>query len=1194
MLFMNLRVLRFCVVICLFATACDHQKPLFELISAEQSGVVFNNVIKESDTLNVLDVSNVYNGGGVGIGDFNQDGLQDIYFSGNKVANQLYLNKGQFKFEEVAAVAGVTGDGKWCRGVSVVDINNDGKQDIYISATLDTNAKKRANILYVNQGNNAKGVPVFKEMAAAYGIADTTYSTMANFFDYDNDGDLDMFLVVNEIKDPHIPNVYHPKSQLPEYYSSSKLYQNNWNANLKHPVFTDVTAKAGMVRDGFGHSVVVTDINKDGWKDIYVTNDYLPNDYIWINNHDGTFTDQLDTYFKHSSVNSMGTDMGDINNDGLMDFITLDMNPKDNFRKKMMMNPNSYQTFQNNDLYGYNYQYVRNTLQINQGPRVLQNDTIGAPIFSEIAFLSGIAETDWSWTPLLMDADNDGHRDLFVTNGFPKDVTDHDFIMYRNKAYSFVSKTDMLQQIPEVKLHNYFFKNNADLSFSDQSENWGFNQASFSNGAVYADLDNDGDLDLVINNINDIASIYQNKQRELAPEKSNYLAINLKGDSNNLSGIGAEISIYYNKGEKQVAEQSPFRGYLSTVQNNIHFGIGMLKAVDSIKVIWPNGLVQLLGKTTANQTVVLDIKNAKNAPMATPILFASQSLFKEVTKVVGVNYTHTQTDFVDFNIQKLLPHKFSEYNPAIAVGDINGDGIDDMVVGGSSNQSAQLFFQDKNNHFTQKALLSGIKNNKPNSDQGLLLLDVDSDNDLDLLLTSGGYEQKSGDSAYLDQLYVNDGKGQFTINKTALPNNTTSKLCVRAADFDKDGDLDVFIGGRVDPWNYPKPVNSFIYSNDSKNGKLVYTDITKQIAKPLVDIGLVCDALFTDFNNDGWQDLIIVGEWMQIKFLENQKGQFKDISANTGIQNQIGWWNTIQSGDFDKDGDMDYIVGNLGMNSFYRATDTYPVAIYAKDFDNNDSYDAFPALYLPTSHTDTIRKLFPAQTREDIVKQMISMRAKYQNFRSFALSPIDQMFTPEQLKGAQILKANYFGSSYLKNNGKGQFELSPLPKQAQFAALNGILVDDYNADGNLDILINGNDYGTEVSVGRYDALNGLLMVGDGNGGFKPLSILESGIFIPGNGKALVSIKAANGSQLVAASQNKGPIKIFELKNKGTWIPINANEVSASITYINGKKSITEFYYGNSFMSQSTRGIYKNSQIKSISITDNKGNKRVVQ
>jgi hypothetical protein len=1190
---MNLRVISLSVVIVIFATACDRQKPLFELVPSDSSGVVFNNVIKESDTLNVLDVSNVYNGGGVGIGDFNQDGLQDIYFSGNKVANQLYINKGAFKFEEVAVKAGVTGEGKWCRGVSVVDINNDGKQDIYISATLDTNANKRANILYVNQGNDANGIPLFKDMAADYGLADTSYSTMANFFDYDKDGDLDMFLVVNEIKDPHIPNVYHPKNQLPEYYSSSKLYQNNWDANLKHPVFIDVTSKAGMIRDGFGHSVVVTDINKDGWKDIYVTNDYLPNDYIWINNHDGTFTDKLDTYFKHSSVNSMGTDMGDINNDGLMDFITLDMNPKDNYRKKMMMNPNSYQTFQNNDLYGYNYQYVRNTLQINQGPRVLQNDSIGAPIFSEIAFLSGIAETDWSWTPLLMDADNDGHRDLFVTNGFPKDVTDHDFIMYRNKAYSFVTKTEMLQQIPEVKLHNYIFKNNADLSFSDQSEKWGFTQASFSNGAVYADLDNDGDLDLVINNINDIASIYQNKQRELAPEKSNFLAINLKGDANNLNGIGAELSIYY-KGEQQVAEQSPFRGYLSSVQNTLHFGLGNNQAVDSIKVVWPNGLVQVLGKTKASQSITLDIKNAKQASTTPAMMFASNSLFKEVTSSVGIKYIHTQTDFVDFNIQKLLPHKFSEYNPAIAVGDINGDGIDDMVVGGSSNQSAQLFLQDKQNRFTQKALLAGINNNKPNSDQGILLLDVDTDNDLDILITSGGFEQKSKDSAYLDQLFLNDGKGNFALDKNALPLNTTSKLCIRGADYDKDGDIDLFIGGRVDPWNYPKPVSCFIYRNDTKNGKVKYTDITKQVAASLESVGLVCDALFTDFNNDGWQDLIVVGEWMNIQFLENQKGQFKNISANTGIQNQIGWWNTIQSGDFDKDGDMDYIVGNLGMNSFYRATDTYPVAIYAKDFDNNDSYDAFPALYLPTSHTDTIKKLYPAQTREDIVKQMISMRAKYQNFRSFAVSPIDQMFTPEQLKGAQILKANYFGSSYLKNNGNGQFELSPLPKQAQYSALNGILVDDYDADGNLDVFINGNDYGTEVSVGRYDALNGLVLKGDGKGGFKPLSIVESGIFIPGNGKALVSLKSASGAQLVAASQNKGPLKIFTLKRQGRWIPIASNEVSANIEYTNGQKARSEFYYGSSFMSQSTRGVYRNDLIKSITIMDNKGNKRVVQ
>jgi len=1175
-------------------SACNNPRPIFELVSSAHSGVHFNNTIKESDSLNVLDVSNVYNGGGVGIADFNQDGLQDIYFTGNKVSNQLYLNKGNLQFEDITHQSGVTGEGRWSRGVAVIDINNDGKSDLYISTTLDTNTAKRANILYVNQGNDAKGVPHFKNMAAEYGLADTSYSTMANFFDYDNDGDLDMFLVVNEIKDPHIPNVYHPKKQLPEYYSSSKLYQNNWDAQLQHPVFKDVTEVAGMIRDGFGHSAVVTDINKDGWKDIYVTNDYLPNDYLWINNHDGTFTDQLDTYFKHSSVNSMGTDVGDVNNDGLMDFITLDMNPRDNYRKKMMMNPNSYQTFQNNDLYGYNYQYVRNTLQINQGPRVLQNDSIGAPIFSEIAFLSGIAETDWSWTPLLVDADNDGHKDLFVTNGFPKDVTDHDFIMYRNKAYSFVTKKELLEQIPEVKLHNYVFRNNADLSFSDQSTNWGITNTSFSNGAVYVDLDNDGDEDIVTNNINDEASIYQNKLRENQPQNTNYLNVQLKGDKQNKEGIGATVQIFYNKGKMQLAEQSPYRGYLSSVQNNIHFGIGAATMIDSLVIQWPLGATQTIRNLKTNQNLIVDIQKANAVVNAIPVMFASQSLFKEVTGALGIHYVHTQNDFVDFNIQKLLPHKFSEYAPAIAVGDINGDGLDDMIVGGSSNYSAQIFTQKANKQFVQKPLLANVLDNKPNTDQGILLLDVDKDKDLDLIITSGGYEQPSNANSYLDHLFVNDGKGNFSEQVNALPANTTSKICIRAADYDKDGDLDLFIGGRVDPWNYPKPVNSYIYRNDSGPGVIKFTDVTEQIAQPLHQMGLVCDALFTDFDNDGWQDLIVVGEWMPIQFLKNEKGHFNSISVKSGLQNQIGWWNSIQAGDFDKDGDMDYLVGNLGLNSFYKANDIYPVAIYAKDFDNNGSYDAFPALYLPTSHTDTIKKMYPAQTREDIVKQMISMRSKYQNFRSFALSPIDQMLTPEQLKGAQILKANQLQSSYIKNLGNGKFELSTLPIQAQFSALNGMQVDDFNADGNLDVLINGNDFGTEVSVGRYDALNGLLLKGDGKGHFLPATILESGIFIPGNGKALVKMKGADGSYNIVASQNKGPLKVFTLKQNTRAVDIAVDEVSGMINYKNGQKAKIEFYQGSSFMSQSSRSFFFNNNIQSLEIINQKGDKKIIQ
>ncbi len=1185
----------FCIA-ALFFSACNRQKPLFEKLEANITGIQFNNEIKETDSLNVLDISNVYNGGGVGIGDFNGDGLSDIYFTGNKVANKLYLNKGALHFTDITTEAGVEGDGKWSRGVSVVDINNDGKADIYISATLNIDTNKRKNILYINQGNDKNGIPHFKNMAIEYGLADTTYSTMANFFDYDNDGDLDMFLVVNEIKDPHVPNVYHPKNQLPELYSSSKLFQNNWDTKLQHPVFSDVTAKAGIVKEGYGHGAVVTDINKDGWQDIYVTNDYLPNDYLYINNHDGTFTDHLNDYFKHSSVNSMGTDVADVNNDGLMDFITLDMNPRDNYRKKMMMNPNSYQTFQNNELYGYNYQYVRNTLQINQGPRVNQQDSIGIPIFSELAYLSGIAETDWSWTPLLADVDNDGHRDLFVTNGFPKDVTDHDFIMYRNKAYSFVSKSQLLVEIPEVKIHNYLFKNKGDLSFEDKSIDWGMQTPSFSNGAVYADLDNDGDLDLVINNINDKASIYENKQRQLQPEASHYIRFELEGEAQNIQAIGSEITIYYDHGKKQVADQSPYRGYLSTLQNTVHFGLGTSTAIDSAIIVFPAGKIVKLATTKADQVIKVSTKNALPAigNKEANILLAKNTLFTDVTSALGIKYVHTQNDFIDFNNQKLLPHKFSEYAPALAVGDIDGNGTEDLVLGGSVNNSAQILLQQKNGTFIQKALLPKLGfNAKPNMDEGLLLIDVDGDNDLDLIITSGGYENPIGSDAYLDNLYLNDGKGNFSIAANALPVNKTSKLCIKAVDYDKDGDLDLFIGGRVDPLAYPKPVSSFLYRNDSKDGIVKYTDVTNTIAKDLKNIGLVCDALFTDFDNDGWIDLIVTGEWMPISFFKNNKGTFTNITAASGIANQVGWWNGITAGDFDKDGDIDYVIGNLGGNSFYKASDTYPTVIYAKDFDNNGSFDAFPGLYLATSHTDTVKKLYPAQTREDAVKQMIGLRAKFQNFKTYAGATLDQLFTPEQMKGALQLKANYFSSAYVQNKGNGKFEITPLPMAAQVSTLNGMQVDDFDGDGNLDIAINGNDFGTEVSVGRYDALNGLIMMGDGKGAFAPKTILEAGLFVPGNGKALVKLRNANGNYLLAASQNRGPLKVFTCKSATASFSILPTDVSALIEYKNGSKRKEEFYYGQSFLSQSGRFIIKDEKIKSITVIDYKGNKRII-
>ena len=807
----------------LLLLSCNKKQPLFRAISSEHSGIHFNNQIVENDSLNPIDVTNIYNGGGVGIGDFNNDGLQDVYFTGNQVGNKLYLNKGNFQFNDVTDKAGVGGGGRWCRGVSVVDINNDGWQDMYVSASLMADPKKRQNLLYINQGTTKGGVPTFKEMAAAYGLADTTHSTMAAFFDYDNDGDLDMYLLVNEIVKGVNASTFRPIIKDGSFPSTGRLYRNDWNAALKHPVFTNVTKEAGVTIEGYGHGVSIADFNRDGWKDIFVSNDFITNDLLYINNHDGTFTDKAASYFKHTSANGMGQDVIDLNNDGLSDVVEVDMSPEDNYRKKMMLGANSYQVYQNNDHFGYQYQYVRNTLQVNEGPRVNGHDSVGDPIFSDVGFFSGIAETDWSWTPLVQDFDNNGLRDIIISNGFPRDVTDHDFIAFRNQSYSVAGKAYTLAQIPQVKLHNYAFQNRGNLTFDDVSATWGFEKVSFSNGAAYADLDNDGDMDVVINNIDDEAFVYQNTTMDAKNTRQRYLTVKLEGDSLNRNGFGAWIEVYYN-GAQQAYEQTPYRGYLSSVDVNPHFGLDTTATIDSLIVKWPNGKKQTLQQVATNRTITLSIKDATEPYNWSQPGIAPNTLFTDVTNALNLQYKDSAKDFIDFNIQKLLPHKFSEYGPALAVGDVDGNGLDDLVVGGAIGVSPNLFLQQATGSFFKKPILpAASKESKPWRDMGIVLLDADGDKDLDAIIVSGGYEAAPNTTAYQDKLYVNDGKGNFKIDTTALPQNLTSKSCVRAADYDHDGDLDLFIAGRVMPWNYPKPVSSFIYRNDSKNGQIRFT-----------------------------------------------------------------------------------------------------------------------------------------------------------------------------------------------------------------------------------------------------------------------------------------------------------------------------------------------------------------------------------
>ena len=1192
------------ICILILALVSCKEKTLFTLLSSSHTGIYFNNAIVESDSMNPLNHVNIYNGGGVGIGDFNSDGLQDIYFTGNMVPNKLYINKGNMKFEDNTITAGIDGAGKWCRGVSVVDINCDGKQDIYISVSISDDAEKRKNLLYVNQKNDENGIPEFKEMAAEYGLDDTTHTTMALFFDYDNDGDLDAYLVVNEHISADNPSRFRPIITDGSHPSTGRLYRNDWNDTLKHGVFVNVSSVAGINTEGYGHAGIITDINQDGWKDIYVTNDFLSNNILYINNHNGTFTDRSKEYFKQTSTFAMGVDIQDLNNDGLLDVVELDMNPQDNYRKKMMLGSNSYQTMQNFDRYKYQYQYSKNSLQINQGNTVKQDDSIGTPVFSQIGFLSGISETDWSWTPLVTDFDNDGLRDIIITNGYPKDVTDHDFMIFRSKASLIATWEDILTQIPQVKLHNYAYKNKGDLTFDDLTNEWGLSVRGFSNGAAYSDLDNDGDMDIIVNNINDEAFVYRNESLHGNDNTPHYLHISFTGSPRNPGGYGAWVNIYYDKGKVQVYEHSPYRGYLSSMQGMAHFGLGDNKLIDSLVVVWPDSRKQVIRQVNTDQVLNINIDNASLSYNYNAGAIEADALFKEVTNSVGIHYVDKESDFVDFNIQKLLPHKFSEYSPALAVGDMDGNGLDDLLCGGNSVYPTTIFYQLKNGKFTEKKLFKA-KTNEENGlpqysslvtgstfkDEGILLFDADGDGDQDMYISNGGYEQQPGSPTYQDRFYVNDGKGNLVKDSAALPQNFTSKFCVRAADYDKDGDLDLFIAGRVDPWNYPKPVSSIILRNDSKKNSIKFTDVTATVAKDLVNIGLVCDAVFTDFDNDGWQDILLAGEWMPVTFLKNDKGIFKNVSAFSGVNNKIGWWNSIAPGDFDNDGDMDYMVGNLGLNSFFKASDKYPVFITAKDFDDNGSYDAFPSVFLPVSHENKEIKEFPANQRDDIIKQMISLRGKFQNYKKFAHATMDSIFTPQQMKGALRLKVNMLASAYLNNQGNGKFTISQLPMQAQVSILNGMVVDDFDGDGYLDLVMNGNDYGTDVSIGRYDALNGLMMKGDGKGNFLPQSILQSGIYIPGNGKALVQLRNKEGKTLLAASQHNGPLKIFELKHNLRALQVQQSDIHALILYKNGSLQKREFYYGYSFLSQSARFLNINEQVVSVQVTDSKGRTR---
>ncbi len=1126
----------------------------------------------------------LYNGGGVAVGDFNRDGLPDLYFTASQVSNKMYLNEGDFVFKDVTEEAHVTGEKRWCNAASVVDINNDGWPDIYVCASIKKNPAERTNLLYINQGLDKNGVPFFKEMAKEYNLADTGFSVNAAFFDYDNDGDLDMYLVRTKLAERNSTRFDGGNSENNEMLTD-KLYRNEGSDSLGHPYFRDVSASAGIHDKGFGLGIAISDFNHDGWKDIYVTNDFYSSDLLYINNGDGTFTDEAKKCFRHTSQNAMGNDVADINNDGWQDIIAVDMNPEDNFRKKKNMPGSNYYLYQSMLNSNLVLQYVRNTLQLNNGIVATDSGKKSLPVFSDIAFYSGVAETDWSWNPSLADFDNDGYRDLLITNGYPRDVTDHDFGVYRQHASQIASKEQLLEQIPKIKIPNYAFHNEDGLHFKNVTGDWGMDIPSFSSGAVYVDLDNDGYLDYVVNNINDEAFIYKNESGRI--KKTHWLNISFAGDSLNKNGIGAMAELHYAHGSMQVAENSPYRGYLSCVDASVHFGLDTITAIDSVIIKWPNGKQQLLQHVKTDRPLKV-FNNAAAEPIQ-KISFQN-SLFKNITRETNIRLRHNEFDFIDFDVQKLLPHKLSQYGPGIAAGDIDGNGLDDIFIGASANNDAHFLLQQPDGKFIQKELAPVTEKDarKPEM-MGALFFDADGDGDLDLYVASGSNEFAAGTKNYEDRMYINNGKGDFQYDGDALPKNYTSKSCVKAADFDHDGDLDLFIGGRVNPQKYPEPVSSFILRNDSKNGVIKFTDVTDEIAPALKNIGMVCDAVWTDFDNDGWVDLILAGEWMPVVFLKNDHGKFVNVTSSTGISDKTGWWNSITAGDFDNDGNTDYIVGNLGLNSFYRANEKEPVTIYGDDFDKDGTYDAITTIYLNDGKGN--RKEFTANTRDDLTRQMVSIRRKFPTYKDFALADIDAIL-PNR-KNALTLKANYFSSALIKNHGNGKFSMMPLPPMAQLAPLNGMVADDINGDGNLDLIICGNDYGAEVSNGQEDAMNGLVLVGNGDGTFKAQTIMQSGFYLPGDAKGLSKLLIAKKTYALAATQNRGYLELFALSSDAKPIYFNPDDVVAYIHLKNGKTRKSELYYGSSFLSQSSRFMMNDDVISKIEIVNNKGIRRTI-
>nr|WP_299486165.1 VCBS repeat-containing protein [uncultured Allomuricauda sp.] len=1149
------------LTLALSAVSCEENTTkLFHDLSPKETGISFSNTLVIGGEPSVLEFEYMYNGAGVAVADFDQDGLQDIYFTGNMVSNRLYRNLGQFRFEDITTSTNVSTSG-WSNGVAIVDINQDGFPDIYVckGGPRGSSDEDRANLLFVNNGME-DGKLSFTEEASKWGIADSSYSVQANFFDYDGDGDLDMYLLSNALVD-YNRNTSRPKDWSGKAPSVDKLFRNNGDAT-----FTDVSKEAKILMEGFGLGVEVYDFNEDGWVDIYVSNDFLTDDFLYINQKDGTFKNEISEYMGHLTFNGMGNDIADINNDGLMDVVVLDMLPPDNKRWKLTMMGNNYDEHHNALSNGYQPQYIRNTLQINNG-----NGS-----FSEVGQIAGISATEWSWSALLSDYDHDGKKDLFVTNGYRQDITNLDFMVYGNTILSMGSeqanrekRLEALNKLPGIKRSNYLFKNEGELQFKDISKEAGITKPTFSNGAAYADFDNDGDFDLVINNIDDPASILRNNTE--VDSTQSYLKFRFKGVAPNLEGIGSQVEIHY-QGQLQKQYFTPYRGYLSSVESSLHFGLGDIKKIDSAIVTWPNKMQEVLKNIPVNQELVLHQNNAQTFKKNN--VKKTVGLFKK-SDSIGLEFTHKENDFVDYKIQPLLPHMLSKNGPGMAVGDANGDGLEDVYIAGAMGQPGTLKIQSKD----RSSFSEIVFQDSDSEDMGALFFDADSDGDQDLYVVSGGSSAAKGSIAYQDRIYENDGTGTYTL-VDALSESLVSGSVVAGVDYDKDGDIDLFVGGRVQPGEYPMSPKSSLLKNESSIGNIKFND-DHSFLNNSGELGMVTAALWTDFDNDSWIDLIVVGEFMPIRFFKNSEGNLQEITEQIALKGTNGWWNSIASGDFDNDGDSDYILGNFGLNSRYKASVTEPLCIYAKDYDKNGQIDPVMCHYIDG-------KNYIAHSRNDLIDQINAMRVRFRTYSEYAEATFEESFTEGELADAHIVKSETFASSYLENLGSGRFALKPLPISMQTAPLYGISIGDYNHDSHLDVLAVGNFYSGEVFNGRYDASIGWLMTGDGKGDFEALKVDESGFFVKGDAKSQVNL-FTDDSELILSGINNGELKIHSrnLENAFVYNP-SPQDASITIHFEDGSVQKRELYYGSGYLSQGSRRQIIPKKAKYIMVKNFKG------